>query len=462
MSLSFNTDGNSEFKVRKAAVAGSFYTANANKLKSDIVEYLNVKKTTSNYAQLLVSPHAGYIFSGPVAGYGFAHINPTVTTVFLLGPSHYIPFSGICLSSFTHYETPLGKVNVDQSIIKKLFHLPYAQFLKDAEEPEHSLEVQIPFLQIKLNSNFKIVPIIIGSGNLEKVAEELLPFINNEHTIVVASSDLSHYLSQVNARKIDNETIKNIIEFKFEESIEACGDNGILVLMHLAKLLNLKPTLLDSRTSHETSPENSPPNRVVGYASIAYFKDENSKSLQKLTKEDERFLLSLARKSLSDAVNGVKGSIYPEIPETFKAKNGCFVTLTINKNLRGCIGYIEPIKPLSEAIIDNAKNAALHDHRFPPVTSNELGKIHIEISILTKPIPINFLTPNELLEKITPGKDGIILELGTHCSTFLPQVWEHLPDKIQFLEHLSLKAGMSKDGWKQANVKKYEVIVIEE
>jgi AmmeMemoRadiSam system protein A len=155
--------------------------------------------------------------------------------------------------------------------------------------------------------------------------------------------------------------------------------------------------------------------------------------------EVKSFLLKLARQSLEASV-----------------------TLTINGNLRGCIGYIEGIKPLFEAVIDNAENAALSDPRFPSVTPGELSRIRVEISVLTHPEPLDYKDPQDLLNKLMPNIDGIILQNNFHQSTFLPQVWEQLPDKVQFLEHLSIKGGMPADGWKTATVKRYRAIHFQE
>jgi AmmeMemoRadiSam system protein A len=181
-----------------------------------------------------------------------------------------------------------------------------------------------------------------------------------------------------------------------------------------------------------------------------------------LPPETKSFLLALARQSLEACVTNVK--IQPPInpPYLTLKKHGCFVTLTEHDRLRGCIGYIEGIKPLYQAVIENARNAALSDPRFPEVTTAELPLIKIEISVLTPPEPIIYKTPQELLEKIVPGKDGIILQNGFKQSTYLPQVWEQLPDKIQFLENLSVKGGMNPDGWKTASVKRYRAIHFQE
>ena len=150
-------------------------------------------------------------------------------------------------------------------------------------------------------------------------------------------------------------------------------------------------------------------------------------------------------------------------PENMKKKQGCFVTLTKSGNLRGCIGYIEGIKPLFEAVIDNAKNAALSDPRFPQVSPDELSAIRIEISVLTPPERLSYTTPDDLLKKLIPGQDGVILQSGFHQSTYLPQVWEHFgANKVDFLEELSLKGGLQKDGWKTAIVKRYRAIHFQE
>ena len=181
-----------------------------------------------------------------------------------------------------------------------------------------------------------------------------------------------------------------------------------------------------------------------------------------LPAEVTSFLLKLARESLEA---GVKDQAIPKPenpPESTKKPQGCFVTLTKFGELRGCIGYIEGIKPLFEAVIDNAQNAALSDPRFPAVTAHELSQLRIEISVLTPPVPLDYKDPQDLLSKLVPYKDGVILQKGFHQSTFLPQVWEQLPDKIQFLEHLSIKGGMPADGWKTAMVKRYRAFHFQE
>jgi hypothetical protein len=174
------------------------------------------------------------------------------------------------------------------------------------------------------------------------------------------------------------------------------------------------------------------------------------------------FLLKLARDNVEASVKGLPAVVPSDPPAMTKESRGCFVTLTKHGSLRGCIGYIEPIKPLFDAVIDNAKNAALEDPRFTPVAPNELSEIRIEVSVLTKPEPVEYKNSDDLLSKIVAGVDGLILTQGYHQSTYLPQVWEQLPDKVQFLENLSMKGGMPPDGWKTAHVKRYRAIHFQE
>ena len=334
--------------------------------------------------------------------------------------------------------------------------------------------MQIPFLQVRLAS-FKIVPLLVHDVDPQKAADMIYPLID-AHTLVVASSDFSHYLRQQEASDSDNASIKSIIGGNTEGFIDACGEMPIRVAMALAKKMGLAPKLLDARTSFETAPQYGSEDRVVGYVSIVYLPDDGKtkaecaavaaaavaapvaspeKQTGGLAPEVKGFLLKLARQSLEASVKGQGPPVPENIPEITRQDRGCFVTLTENGDLRGCIGYIEPIKPLYQAVMENAANAALSDPRFPSVTPSELSSIKVEVSVLTKPERLEYKDPQDLLNKLVPNVDGVILQSGPYQSTFLPQVWGQLPDKVDFLEHLSRKGGMPPDGWKTANVKRY-------
>jgi AmmeMemoRadiSam system protein B/AmmeMemoRadiSam system protein A len=448
--------------VRKPAVAGQFYTGNADQLKREIEKYCEGGSAPALSSRLLICPHAGYVFSGPVAGKGYALLDKSVTTVILLGPSHHAWFDGLAVPKETAFRTPLGDVPVDQNRIKRLLANPNVHINSEAHDPEHSIEVQVPFLQVMLK-DFSIVPILTGNITPEIAAEIIFPLID-ERTAVIASSDLSHYKPQEEARAIDDKSIATVTSGNTAGFLDACGEMPVRIVMTIAKKMGLTPKLLDTRTSYDTYPQYGSNDRVVGYASIIYVKESQPKKAPPgtipketgLTKETKDFLLTLARRSLNAAVKGEKPPVPENIPAVTKEDRGCFVTLTINGELRGCIGYIEPIKPLYQAVIENAKNAALSDPRFPRVTAGELSLIKVEVSVLTKPAVLAYTSPQDLLGKLVPDVDGVILQKGMRQSTYLPQVWEHFSgDKTAFLQNLSLKAGMDADGWKTSDVKRY-------
>ncbi len=450
--------------VREPAVAGQFYPADPDSLRDLVKHYLAAGKALPLAPRIIISPHAGYRFTGPVTGKGFAAIDPAVTTVIILGPPHYVPVRGIAVPSAAWFRTPLGDVPLDRERIRILLENPIACVDDRAHAPEHSIEAEIPFLQVRCHS-FKIVPLLVSETDPVKVAEAVYPLID-DHTLVVASSDFSHYLTQKEARAEDDRSIATILAGNVEGMIDACGEMPIRVAMVLAKKMGLRPQLLDARTSFDTAPEEGP-GRVVGYASIVFVpaaagsqgvlapakpEREAAAGISVATKS---YLLAIARQSLEAAVRGEAPPLPHNVPDAAQEERGCFVTLTVHGQLRGCIGYIEPIKPLCRAVMDNAQNAALSDPRFPPVAPGELSSIKIEVSVLTRPVAVDHKDPQELLQKLVPGVDGVILDLGPDQSTFLPQVWGQIPDKVQFLEQLSLKGGMPRDGWKTAQVKRY-------
>jgi AmmeMemoRadiSam system protein A len=216
-----------------------------------------------------------------------------------------------------------------------------------------------------------------------------------------------------------------------------------MALITLAKAKGWKAHLLDYRNSGDTAGDKS---RVVGYASIVFVdeahKDQAQSAAEVQKKHEEgageydaelrQQILSLARKSLIETVEyGRKLKVAAkDFPGPLSEPKGCFVTLTIKGALRGCIGHILPHEPLYQAVIDNARSAAINDTRFPALTLEELENVHIEVSVLTKPKALQFDGPKDLLAKLRPNIDGVVLHIGGRMATFLPQVWEQLPDKV--------------------------------
>ena len=255
--------------VRRPAVAGQFYTDNPAELKKEVEGYLAKGPKNKPHSRMLISPHAGFVFSGPVAGMGYATIDRNITTVIVIGPSHHEWFEGIAISDADFYATPLGNVPLAKDLIGQLRKSPLVHIVPQADAPEHCLEVQLPFLQTVLPS-FSIVPIITGQVDPEAVARLLHPYLGAA-TLVVASSDLSHYKSSKEAKTIDAKTIRTVLSGNPSGFLDACGETAIRIVMRLAQKSGLSPELLDARNSNETAPQYGMENRVVGYASIGYF-----------------------------------------------------------------------------------------------------------------------------------------------------------------------------------------------
>ncbi len=454
--------------VREPAVAGLFYPRETAQLSQTLDALLAGAKSHVIEGELraILCPHAGYEFSGPVAAHAYRLLaGHSYDTVVILAPSHYALFRGASVIAADAYRTPLGIVPVSakakQWATIEPFVLepkclvqrppwsgqashPEPAFGEDTPETwEHSAEVEVPFLQ-KTLTNFSLVSIITGEVDPAKLAEALAGRLENK-TLLVVSTDLSHYYPYDVAREKDAQCVSAICDLDVDrmQTQEACGKTGVLTLLHLARLKGWKATLLDARNSGDTYGNKD---RVVGYAAIAFC----SPKLQAFSSEERAQLLRLARRSLAEVVTN---NALPEVatnafPQNFVDVKGCFVTLTEQGRLRGCIGHILPQEPLYKAVMDNSLNAATRDPRFRPVRPEELDRVNIEISVLTVPEPLAFNSPEDLLAKLQPGRDGVVLRMGGLSATYLPQVWEQIPDKTQFLDTLAEKAGAAAGDWR--------------
>jgi len=499
-------------KVRQPAVAGLFYPKDKTELSRAIDAYLAAAKDEPLGGELkaLVCPHAGYAYSGPVAAYGYRQlIGREYETVVVLAPSHYAALRAASVSAADVFRTPLGDVTISEKArtLAKLspFALEPKAFVQrpewwqqascpapelgddTADTWEHSDEVQVPFLQ-KTLKNFKLLPIVFGNVDTTRAGAALMQILD-DRTLIIASSDLSHYDTYVNAQKRDRRCVEAICALQAEQIApdDACGAIPIQTLIYVAKQKGWKTRLLNYRNSGDTSGDKT--HGVVGYAAIAFYapaaaeKAPNTEPAppssagfqpasvspeqarmpalppkavptETYSADERRFLLELARKTVREVVaTGRLPAVDPApLASKFTTKKGCFVTLTERGALRGCIGHIVAQEPLVQAVVDNARNAALRDPRFSPVTAEEVAQLEIEISVLTEPLPLFFNSPKDLLQKLQPGKDGVVLQIGGRSATYLPQVWEQLPDKVEFLNSLAEKAGCAASDWRGSGV----------
>ncbi len=258
-------------KVRNPAVAGMFYPNNARELRAMLTQYLDSARAIGSVPKAMIVPHAGYIYSGPIAASAYARLKPArgqITRVVLLGPSHRVGFNGMALSSADYFVTPLGQIAVDRDAIQKILSFSSVQVLDQAHAQEHSLEVHLPFLQETLGE-FKLIPLVVGDATPEQVAQVLEALWGGPETLIVISSDLSHYHDYQTARKLDSATSKAIEQLRIEDIDydHACGRNPVNGLLYLARRHGLEATTIDLRNSGDTAGSQD---RVVGYGAYVF------------------------------------------------------------------------------------------------------------------------------------------------------------------------------------------------
>jgi len=426
--------------VRPAAVAGMFYPAAPRELAREVDDMLAHSATSGlapGFPKALIVPHAGYVYSGSVAAEAYDRLRPArgiVRRVVLLGPCHRVPVRGLALPEASAFATPLGQVPIDREAIESLAGLPQVVVSRAVHAEEHALEVQLPFLQ-RVLGEFSLVPLAVGAATPEQVAEVIDRLWGGAETLIVISSDLSHYHPYEEARAIDRGTTEAILDYSTEiDHEQACGATPIAGMLLAAKRHRLKVELLDLRNSGDTAGGRG---RVVGYAAFAFWD-----GAQSFAEEHGRTLLDIARNSIEAALGVSELKLLPDEP-WLKPAHATFGTLTRNGRLRGCIGSLEAHRPLGEDVRHNARAAALSDPRFPPLTSEELASTRIEVSLLSTPKLLAFADHADLMAQLRPGEDGLILEYGEARGTFLPQVWDSLPDPEQFVAELKRKAGLS-------------------
>ncbi|MGP1677438.1 MAG: AmmeMemoRadiSam system protein B [Burkholderiales bacterium] len=425
--------------LRPAAVAGMFYPAAPRELAWEVDNMLGHSAgggLVPGFPKALIVPHAGYVYSGSVAAEAYDRLRPgrgIVRRVVLLGPCHRVPVRGLALPDATAFDTPLGRVPIDREAVESLAGLPQVVVSSAVHAEEHALEVQLPFLQ-RVLGEFGLVPLAVGAATASEVAEVIEKLWGGEETLIVISSDLSHYHAYDEARAIDRRTASAILEFSTDiDHEQACGATPVAGMLLAARRHGLNAQLLDLRNSGDTAGGRA---RVVGYGSFAFWDGE-----PRFAAAHGRTLLGIARNSVEAALGVVEAKRFPDEP-WLKSARASFVTLTQEGRLRGCIGSLEAQRPLGEDVRHNARAAALSDPRFPPLTREELAATRIEVSLLSTPKLLAFADHADLIAQLRPGEDGLILEYGQARGTFLPQVWESLPDPEQFIAELKRKAGL--------------------
>lgn len=439
--------------IRSPAVAGTFYPAAPNALARQLTQFLSEADNAPPLPEApalpkaIIAPHAGYIYSGPVAARAYARLAAArgpISRVVLIGPSHYVGFQGFAVDMSDAWATPSGTVALDHAAIARLQQLPMVGRLDAAHAREHALEVHVPFLQHVLG-DFRLVPIVAGDAPPEAVTALLEAVWGGPETLIVVSTDLSHYLDYAACQRLDASTAEAIE--RFDDSVigsrEACGQVPTRGLLRIARQRGMAIERLDLRNSGDTA---GPRDRVVGYGAWALYETEPADDAERTEVEAlGPTLIDIVRGAIVIGFHtGQPGQVPTgaRLHPMLAAHGAVFVTLRRNGQLRGCIGSPMAHRPLVVDIVEHAFNAAFRDPRFPRLHLLELAGLDLSVSVLTPPAAMDFAGEADLLAQLRPGIDGLIIEDAGRRALYLPSVWQEIADKRQFLGSLKMKAGL--------------------
>ncbi len=479
----------SQGKIREPAFAGQFYPADSSKLSKAIDYYLGdaeVLKTDKPIA--LIAPHAGYVYAGQIIADAYNQAkNYTYDLVVILGTNHTTAgFDKIGIYPGIGFQTPLGTSEIDTALAQELIESNKdCVYNEEVHSKEHSVEVQLPFIQ-HLFPNAKILPVVIGTPDYEmctRFGKSLANLIKDKNALIAASSDLSHYPLYQDAVRVDKNTLdaavslnpqklKTVIQDQMGKGINdlatcACGEGPILAAMAAAKELGAENGAVVSYANSGSSLIGNK-QKVVGYGAVIFskniFKEEEAKPETEsedikfeLNDNDKKILLSFARKTIKQYLETETLPLARGFNPVLEKNLGAFVTLRINGELRGCIGYMREDLPLCEVVGTMAIQSAFNDQRFYPLTREEFQKVEIEISVLTPAKPISNYT------EIVLGRDGVVIKKSGRQAVFLPQVAAEMNwNREELLDNLCRKAGLLPGDWKDAQLLTFQAEVFEE
>lgn len=474
-----------EGPIRPPAVAGQFYPGDPAELTRTADGLLAEAAAISREGELIAvfAPHAGYVFSGRTAAESLVLLKGRdIRNVLLIGSAHREYYPGVSVFGGGAYRTPLGVIPVNRELAEWIRSRDEAfTYVEAAHRAEHSLEVELPFLQ-RLLPGFSVVPILVGRADprtVEKLGEAMAAAVRaNPGTVIVCSTDLSHYPPEQAAREIDRRTLEAVASLDPERvrsacrhpapgpvpglSTAMCGEEAVIATLTAANLLGADRGEILHYSNSADSPYGDS-NRVVGYGAVAVWgppteeKEETEMNEEKKIEEGmspaarER-LLKIARESLTEVVNGRPLPTEPVDDPELQGHQGAFVTLKRGEALRGCIGQFTADRPLYRVVREMAQSSALRDPRFPPVRPAELDGLTVEISVLSPMRRV--LDP---MKEVVLGKHGIYIKRGYRTGTYLPQVaTEHHMSKEEFLSSCTAgKAGLPPDAWKDPATEVY-------
>lgn len=431
---------------RHCRFAGLFFPADATQLAAEVTAHLQAAKDAAPAGaaapRAIVSPHAGYSYSGRFAGLSYGAVTWVPERVVVISPSHRHAFRGLAYPSQEVFSTPLGPLRVDRTACAALSEAGLAHEEDAAHDNEHGIETQLPFIR-SLWPDAQIVPLVCGAVPAGQVAAAI-DALEGPDVLVVLSSDLSHFLTQPAAREMDAETARLLETGSTEELTpeHACGAKGLQGWLMSRAGQGCKALRLGMGDSGETSGDLS---RVVGYGAWAFYPIDAAM----LNDDAQAELLGLARGAIAArlAPPHAAEATSADTAAPLQTQAASFVTLTRNGDLRGCIGSISAHRALTVDVAENAIAAAFRDPRFAPVTADLLPELRIKLAVLSKAQDMRIASEDEALSRIEPGLDGLILSSAGRRGLFLPAVWDNLPEPRAFLDALKRKAGLPQHHW---------------
>jgi len=466
-------------EIRHPTVAGAFYPANPIQLTKMIAGFYSEseKKVLPGRPVAVIAPHAGYMYSGRTAASAYKQLEgQNYESVVVIAPSHTVFFQGASVYGGGAYQTPIGVIEIDKKLSEAIGSIHPSVYISTkghtggSVRGEHSLEVQLPMLQQVLGK-FKLVAIVMGDqeeATCSALGEVLASALENENSLIVASTDLSHFHPEKEARSLDGNIRKAIEKFNPNMLLstlssgrgEACGGGPVAAMLMAVKRFGGEEVVVTGyTTSGETTGDFA---EVVGYLSAVIVSSKKAPKREKvvgspmkkkdmsLTVYDKSYLKKLAVDAIAARLNDTPVPKEDPPSQILREKRGAFVTIKIRGMLRGCIGLIRAARPLYETVIEMAQAAAFGDPRFSPLTPDEFENIDVEISAMSPLMRI------ENFNEIEVGRDGLMIVLGSHSGLLLPQVAsEYNWDRTMFLEQTCLKAGLPKNSYKDKEAQIY-------
>lgn len=470
-----------EVRVRPSALAGTWYPGDSRELADYVDGLLEAAEPAAQELPIraLIAPHAGYRFSGATAAEVFALVRGReFKRVILLAPSHHSGFRGLSIADVDAYQTPLGAVPLDEPAVAELRRSDLVSADPVAHVREHAIEIELPMLQRALQPGWRLVPVLVGQMQQEdyETAAVLLRPLADEDSLLLVSSDFTHFgprfgympfpldaETPAKIKALDDGAIERILrsdapgflDYQSDTGITICGARPLALLLHLlpadAAITRIAYTTSGELTGDWGNSVSYVGMLVTGPTPFSGVVGKRGDPVPELGEADLALLHRLAVLGIEQAVLGQEEArsadireIVERLPEHLKQDSGAFVTLKRDGNLRGCIGYIQPSKPLFQAVLENGFNAAGNDRRFVPVAPDELGELEVEVSVLSVPRTI------DSYDEFAVGEHGVILQKEGHRALFLPEVAvEQDWDREDTLSHLSRKAGLPTDAWRE-------------